>query len=399
MSFGKDPKLALAGGSFRQTVNSFGKDLVTRGPKGKMPYFVDQYQPSIGFADTIRLIAGNYSQMHAIGEGDAVEAIELPAFYITFTEHYLAATKKSCICSAGPFANIKGKRAPCRGCDIFWETAVRDPGTNRLDSNVISRQDKYAVSVLDYGPYHKIEQFDAKTGMVKMNNKTNEPSFNWVKCQGQGCDACRAGKELKHGNMSHWPMSYTHNQVLLAAELNIGRSCVTCKSVDQNNVSPIRSLCWTCRNCGSVAIDMSTSTMKLDEIYKATDRPHLCADCGEKSLLEEQIVCVECEKLGQKGKRAGLFDVDLRVQSFDVPGQKGKQLQVSGWSPPRPVDPNFAAIAIPVDLPARYAPDSWEYQISRFGAPNPNAQGRAPVTGAAPATQQFSHYANNTPKV
>jgi hypothetical protein len=401
MAFGKDPRLALAGGSLRQTVQSFGRDLVTRGPKGRLPYFVDQYTPTVGSPDTIRLIAGHYLQQHAIGTGDDVQLVELPADYITFTEHFLGSPTgkgKSAICSAGPFANIKSKRAPCRGCDIFWETAVRDPKTNRLESKTISRVDKYVISVLDYGPYHKLESIDHATGQLKINNKTGEAFFNWVKCQGQGCDACRAGKEKRFGNMSHWPMSYTHNQVLIASEVNIGQSCAVCRTMDLKpdgrTESPIRSLVWACRHCGEPAIDMSNTSLKWDEIYKLTDRPYECPACGEKSLLREEIICVECEKLGQVGKRAGLFDVDIRVQLTEVPGQKAKMLQVMGWSPPRPVAPDFAEMAVPVDLVARYAPDSMEYQISRFGAAPPTT-GRTPVTGA-PGTQPFTNYGPKT---
>lgn len=399
MAFGKDPKLALTGGSFRQTANLHGRDRVTRGPRGRVPYFVDQYQPSLMVADTIRLIAGDYLQEQAVGEGDDVMVVQYQSNYIQFVDHYLDRVKKSCICSAGALRNVKNKRNPCRGCDIFWETAVRDPKTNRFDSPVIGRQRKYAISVLDYSDYHKMEQYDQQTRQVKMNPKTNEPYFNWVKCQGQGCDACRAGKEIKHGDMRHWPMSHTHFEVLKANALNIGNSCARCGTTDLNGKSPITSLCWTCRNCGEVAIDMATTSLKLDELLKVTDDPYKCPACDTEVLLEEQINCVECAKRGQQGVRAGLFDVDLRVQLTDA-GQSAKILNISGWSPPRPVAPGFEEIAKPVDLVAKYAPDSMEYQISRFGAPTPamqQPQGRAPVTtGAAPAVQQFSHYGNKS---
>lgn len=399
MAFGKDPKLALQGGSFRQSAQLHSRDRVIRGPKGRVPYFVDQFQPSLLMADTVRLVAGSYLQEQAVGEGDGVEVVQYQSNYIQFTDHFLCHAGqggKSCICSAGPLRNIRNKRNPCRGCDIFWETAVRDPKTNRFDSPVISRQSKYAISVLDYGNYHKIEQYDQQTRQVKMNPRTNEPYFNWVKCQGQGCDGCRANKELKNGDMRHWPMSRTHFHILLTALQGISQSCTRCSTTDLNGVSPIKSIAWTCRNCGATAIDMATTPLKLDELLKMTDEPYKCPDCETEVLLEEQYTCVECAKRGQQGMRAGLFDVDLRVQLTDT-GQNAKMLNILGWSPPRPVAPGFEELAKPVDLIAKYMPDSMEYQISRFGAPNPNVQqgqpqNRAPVTGAAPSTQQFNQY-------
>jgi hypothetical protein len=394
MAFGKDPRLAISGGSFRQTANLHARDRVSRGPRGRVPYFVDKFEPGLMLADTIRLVAGDYLQEQAVGEGDKAVIVPYQSNYIQFVDHFLGssggAKGKSCICSAGPFRNIKNKRNPCRGCDIFWDTAVRDPKTNRLDSPVISRQKKVAISVLDYGNYHKLEQYDQQTRQVKINPKTNEPYYNWVKCMGMGCDACRAGKETKAGDMRHWPMSLSHFEILKTAALSIGNSCSVCCTTDIGGQPPIRSIAWTCGTCGHTAVDMSTNALKYEELLQLTDNPYQCPDCQTEVLLQEQYTCIPCAQRGQQGVRAGLFDVDLRVQLTDT-GQNAKMLNVSGWSPPRPVAPGFEEMAKPVDLVAKYAPDSWEYQVSRFGGPNPAAQqgGRAPVTGTAPATQQF----------
>lgn len=387
MAFGKDERLVSIGGNFRQTTNTFTTNKA-REPKGRVPYFVDQYQPSLLTIDTVRLIPGQYMQEQVVedigpdGKVDLKVAHVVMSF-IKFTEHFHGGLEKGGICSAGPFQNIKSKRAPCRGCDIFWETAAKNPSTGRFESNVMSRQNKYAFSVLDYGSYHKVDQIDRETGQAKVNPTTKEPYFNWVKCQGQGCDGCKASLELKQGDMRHWPMSYTHFQQLRAAELNIGASCARCGTSDI-----IQSIAWACPSCGAPAIDMATTELKLDEMLKITDNQYDCSDCGTKVFLTEHYTCPACAQRGQAGLRAGLFDVDLRVQLTAIAGQKGKTLQVRGWSPPRPVDPNFQAIVQPVDLPARYAPDSMAFQISRFGAPSAT-QGRAPVTGA-PAQQQFA---------
>jgi hypothetical protein len=389
MAFGKDPRLALIGGSFRQTATTLGRELVTYGPKGRLPYYVDKYEPNLMTPDTVRLVPANCLQHRAVGEGEKAEIVDVVTTYYEFTEHYMPSVKKSCICSAGPFSRIKSRRSPCRGCDIFYATATRD-AKNRLESNIIHLQDKYVFCVLDYGAHHKIEQIDKETAQYKINPTTNQPFFNWVKCQGQGCTACQQSKELRYGNMTHWPMSYTHRQILMQAELNIGQSCAVCSNTDFAGASPIKSLAWNCRNCGSVVIDMATSSMKLDEILKMTAKPFQCNDCNEVRFLEERIRCVECEKLGQAGARAGLFDVDMRIQLIDT-GMKAKLLQVQGWSPPRAITAPFDEMAKPIDLVTRYSPDSMEYQLARFGNTDYSTT-RAPVQGAAPTGQSFSHY-------
>jgi hypothetical protein len=131
---------------------------------------------------------------------------------------------------------------------------------------------------------------------------------------------------------------------------------------------------------------MATTELKLNEMLKVTDNAYTCVDCKSEVFLQEEYRCLECYKHGQPGLRAGLFDVDLRVQATPIEGKKGKDLQIRGWSPPRPVDPNYTELAKPVDLVARYAPDSMESQIGKFGA----ATQRAPVTSGAPPQQQFA---------
>jgi hypothetical protein len=387
MAFGKDPRLAVEGGSFRQQSQSFASNRTGRGTKGRVPYFVNEYKPTLNGIDTIRLVKGAYLQQQAVGEGDKVEAISMTMPYTKFTDHFHGGFEKSIICSAGVFKNLKAKRDPCRGCDIFWETAVRTENTGRLESPIMSRQEKYAFGVLDYSDYHKVEQMDRDTGKARMNNRTNEPFFNWNKCDGQGCANCAKGKELKHGDMRHWSMSYTHFQALRNAELLIGNSCSRCGAYPGfDGVAPIQSLAWSCPNCGSPVINVTTTELKTDEMRNITDSSHICKDCKHEVFLTELITCTVCEPRGQQGLRAELWDVDLKV-GLTPTNTKAKTLTVSGFSPPRPVDPAYAHLAKPVDLISIFTPDAWEFQIERFGAPTPAAQ-RTPVTGTIPSTQQ-----------
>lgn len=402
MAFGKDPRLAAEAGSFRQQSRAFTQNRARSGAKGRVPYFINEYKPGLVSCDTIRLVRGDYLQQVAVKgvgvDGKEVWEVANQAMpFVKFTEHFHGGIDKSAICSAGPFKNLKALRYPCRGCEIFWETAVKNENTGRIESPIMSRQEKYAFSVLDYGNYHKVPVVDRQTGKMRMNTRTNEPFYNWTKCQGQGCEYCTRRCELTHGNMRHWQMSYTHFQQLRAAELLISDSCAACGAYpDFSGKAPIQSLAWSCRNCGSNVIDVQTTELKVDEMRNMTDNLHTCVDCKCEGFLIEMYTCVECAPRGQQGRRAELWDVDLKVQLTET-GQKAKTLTIQGWSPPRPVDPNYAQLAKPVDLIAIFAPDSMEYQLDRFGAPKPTAATQEQVTGAVPAQQQYATpYGNKT---
>ena len=376
MAYGKNPAALNSVASFRQMSGEATRNGGGKRTKGNIPYFVDMYQPSLGEIDTIRLVPGSYLQDQLVGEGDSLQAIPVERPFIKFVEHFHGSVQRGAICSAGPFANFKDKRQPCHGCDVFWETVVRTP-EGKLQSPVISRQNKYAFSVFDYGVYHKMEQIDRATGQVKTNSVTREPYFNWVKCFGQGCDACRAGKEQKVGDMRHWPMNYTQFQVLRDTEIHIGKSCSVC-----GGDNSIISHGWMCQPCGECAIDMSSTELKNNEILEITDNRYQCAACGQNGFLTEVYECRTCASRGQTGVRATLFDVDLRVKLIVAGGNNNKSLQVMGWSPPHAIDPRFSEVIKPVDLIARYAPDSLEVQAGKFGITAPGPQ-RAPVTSVS----------------
>ena len=382
--FNQNPQDAAA--NFRQMGTTLSKNPGKRGgSKGNIPYFVDMFQPSTMEIDTIRLVPGKYGQEEIIGEGDDVSTRLVLAPFIKFVDHFDGHANKGAICSAGVLANYKGKRKPCHGCDIFWATVSRN-SEGRLESSRISRQNKYVFAVLDYGRYHKMPVLDRESGKQRAN-ATGDLYWNWDKCKGQGCDACRAGIEYKQGDMRHWPMNYTQFQVLRDAQLHIGKSCTACGQLDC-----IQSLGWQCPSCHDAVIDMGTTALKTDEILKLTDNPYRCMSCGQEVLLKEEYECSNCAPVGRSPVRASLFDVDLRVKLVENANAKGKSLQVLGWSPPRPVDPNFVQLVEPIDLVARYAPGSMEYQKERLGpvpvrpAPDgtPQTSTRQPVTSTSP---------------
>lgn len=414
MSFGKNPEVRNAVGSFRQMSQQFTKNTYNKKKGGSgAPYFVDMFQPPMNELCLIRLVPGLYLQdqvteLPVAGKPNEVDyridQVVMP--FIKFVDHFDGQRKSGGICSGGALMNVKNRRQPCHGCDIYWATAARQ-ANGRFESTRMSRQNKYAFSVFDYSLYHKLEQYDQDTGQVRMNAQ-GQPYFNWVRCQHsmswapetlpppmqRSCDACRAGKESKQGHASHWPINYTQLQSLRSAEANIGHSCVTCGT--ENSVA---SLGWMCGACGECVVDMSSTQLKREELLKLTDELYGCGACGQQAFLKEVYECRACAPRGQTGARSTLFDVDLKVMLTPGGSNNSKVLQVSGWSAPHPILAVFAEAAKPLDLVARYAPLSLEAQAAKFGVipgvtnqpmqqqPMQQPQRQPQVTGA-PFTQQ-----------
>lgn len=395
--FGKDARVLGSVGSFRQISGKFGRNKYEKRDRAGIPYFINAYRPLIGELDTVRLIPGDYpSQEVVLNPDDSIvkdaggkpilQTVNLP--YVYFVDHYDGKTKKGAICSGGSLVNYKEFRDPCHGCDIFWETAQRN-SNGRIESTRMGKQNKYALSTLDYGMYHKLEQYDQQTGLVKINPQTKEPYFNWTKCQGQGCDACRAQKEIKQGDTRHWPMSYTEFQILRDAEAKIGRSCVVCQQKDV-----IQSRAWTCRQCGDAVIDLSNTSLKKEEIQKACDNEVICPHCSFKGFLSEVYECPACAPRGAQGIRATLFDVDMQIQLVEI-GDK-KILQIIGWSPPYPLGLNPLVQATPklgepVPLLDIFKATPLNIQAERFGVVAQPGAGRPPAQPyGAPAPHGYA---------
>jgi hypothetical protein len=385
MAYGKDPKNLGTGGSFRQQANRYqhqkDQNRKSRGGGGGA-YWATQYKPSMDEPDTIRVIEGKYvvpqvvQKLTAEGKKEAVlEMIELPFF--PFAEHYDGREKKTCICSAGPWAGSKDKAAPCVGCELFWSGMEKDHNGKKKQGRM-SRREMYVFSVLDYGVYHNVEQVDFKTGQIRINEQTNQPWMHWVKCEGQGCEACRAGKETRRGMTRHWALGWGHYQSLLDADKKIGKSCSNCRATNS-----INCIAWTCPQCGDAIVDMASTTLKTKEIDDLVSNPVTCK-CGFNGFAHEIIECRSCSPAGGTARRATIFDVDMNVNRVADPnGGNNTTLSISQWSAPGAVDPNFKEFHKSLDLEKIYTPTPIEKQRELFDVKGPIQ--RTPVTSGEAA--------------
>ncbi len=374
MAYGKDPQNLPTSGSFRQRANQYQhkrEQQRSSGGGGGGFYWANQYKPSDEDPDMVRVIEGHYKVPQVVGSGKeaVVEMVELP--FLPFSEHYDGREKKSCICSAGPFAGSKEKSDPCPGCELFFSGMEKDQN-GKKKAGRMSRREMYVFTVLDYGIYHNVEQTD-KTGAFRTKDD-GTPWMEWKKCEGQGCDACRNNKETRRGATRHWALGWGHYTTLLDADKQIGKSCSNCAGV-----GTIRCIAWTCPACGDAIVDMSTTALKTKEIDELTSRPVQCK-CGYEGFAQEIIDCMSCTNAGGLAKRATIFDVDMNVKRIKATdGGNQTTLSISQWSPPRPIDVNYKDFGKALDLPKIYAPTAPDKQCELFNY-KPNASGRTPVT-------------------
>lgn len=368
--YGKDKSALSKVGSFRQQ----GKALLrnqrearpSSGGSRRIPYWVNQFKPPTHTVATGRILAGNYEVLQVDAETGEVVAVELP--YFTFTEHYYARTKKGGICSAGPFQAFKDKRDPCLGCDLFFEGMELDPETNKRRPGPMGKRDMFAFNWLDLGTFYHIPQTD-KNGAVRRNNN-GEPYMTWVKGKKGGNDPKYPGADTKVGHLQQWAMGFGHYSSLLAADAQIGRSCLSCGTRDS-----IESLAWVCANCGEPFIELESTQLDEAGIEALVTKPCTCPACKHEGYPQEYVECSACDS----PQKATIFDVTINVQRIaSADGSNQTSLSVSNWSAPGPLPPEFADVK-PLELDKIFAPTPIDEQAELW---NVSTSKRQPVTGA-----------------
>jgi hypothetical protein len=243
----------------------------------------------------------------------------------------------------------------------------------------VSKRDMFAFSIIHYGTYAHVPQLDWKTKQPR-TGQDGKPFMEWKHVMKHE-RALYDGYVQRAGHRLHWPMGTSHYGVLWEYDADIGKSCSTCHGRDV-----ITSTGWICANpkCGELLIDCETTTLPPEEVKKqTTSAATRCPRCSYQGFLREEIHCSNCSAVGVEPRRATLFDVDMRVRrKAAADGGNQTTLLVSGWSEPKPIDPQFAEISKPLALDKIYAPTPWEVQLEKFGAPT-GQPARTPVTSGS----------------
>jgi hypothetical protein len=399
MAFGKDKSRLGAVGSFRQQATMTTRQRATR-PKntggGTRPNWIDKYEPSLIDVDIIRLMAGDYETPILVGEGNNLSVVEQPSFGFSYCQHYDARHKKFAQCSAGPYRQIKNRREPCIGCDVYWREAGKDPVTGKWKYGYMGNaREMISFSVIHHAPYAKIEQTDRQTGQVRCNDK-GEPYYEWVQVLPHE-RAKYAGKEMKTSHMLHWSMGTAHWNTLMSAWKQVEKCCRSCGGRDT-----IISDAWFCTNCHNDVIDAQTTTIAPKDLEQLTTNPFQCPHCHTDVVLMERVDCSNCDPSKphifdinladgevprpQAPERATIFDVNLKVQRIAASdGSKNNSLSVSGFSDPHPLAQELAALKqMPLDR--LFAPTPLDKQAELFQEPMP-AKKLPPGTAPAQQTQ------------
>jgi hypothetical protein len=381
MSYGKnDSHLTRIGGYGASSSQQMGN--ATRrqqGPRKGSPSWANNYQPSEGSADYIRLLAGNY-QAQRVNSDTGQEYVEdVPWFECA--EHYHGGNKRSTICSAGIHYMDQKKAQRCRGCDIWHEDmkarrAIEDQtGRKPQTPNRISRSSKYVFLVLDMCWYFKGYQLD-EHGRVVVNQNSNKPFEQWMKFNQDFHDeynyamwaAQQQNKQLewRNGMVKTWPVGFTQFGVLSGYADVIQNHCKSC-----GGQNCIRMNGWVCPNCSAPTL---TTSLSHEDVKKLVSQAIFCNHCKTMAYPRAVQSCMNCPNPAQ----ANLYDIDLQVQQTRV--NKNKQLIIPWMSAPRPMDPQYAeALKKMPDVQQKFAPTAYEEQIAKFGQPSyDNTQQGAP---------------------
>lgn len=392
MSFGKgnaDPRM----GSYRQKAVHHQQQRTQRRSGGGGGFtFIDQFKPDYDVPDIIRIIPGDYEVKTATQDG-SIELDRQP--YFPFGEHFHATLERGSVCSAGPLYAWKDKKDPCYACDLFWQ-GMTTGNDGKKKRGPMSRRDMVSFTVVHFHGYHKVEQVDRNSGQVRMNKNTNEPYWNWVRCEGgKACTMCVAGKEKRMAHRMHWDLGTAHFGTLWEYEREIGKGCVTC-----GGRSTIEWDALVCRSCGEPKVVREETTMKPKEVDELFTSVNKCANpqCGFEGFLDEIISCQNCTPMGRNPSRATLFDVDIHVKrQKSNEGAVGSTLMITQWSEPRAIDQQFTDLAKPMDLQKIFSPTPLDAQANIYNltadklaalkAGQQLPSGRQPSTANDPADQ------------
>jgi hypothetical protein len=355
--------------------------------------YSSQFQPSEHRKDLVRLIPGNYTVEKADGQGNIFEVPNMP--FTQHAEHFFAALKKSCICSAGPLRASKQHARPCHGCAIYWEdwNIRQSKGKGATTPNRISVRDIWVFNVLDYGLFHKIDQIDKRTGQPAINPNTDQPYYEWVRDEPKTAALAR---ESKQGHVMPWLIGYRYFEILRTYSRDIERGCVSCGSADS-----ITTMGWECGACGVNVIDPFKTELNPEQIEELTTEPVTCGSCGVNGFLQEKLKCVGKVLHPETGEkmpcdnpvRATLYDVDLLLTRQKSQHEKGTQLVVLQRSDPKTLPDEWVKIAKPLPLDKMYKPDTLETQAARFNIqPLPAAPSQPGLPGPPPPQPPIKPY-------
>lgn len=393
MSFGKqDSHLGKIGGYGATSSQQMGNAARRQsGPRKGSPSWANNYSPSEGTPDNIRIIPGNYDAERIDSNTGQVFIEQVPWF--EFTEHYHGGIKKGMTCSGGIFRMSDWKKAqPCRGCDIWREDLAErrrieaEKGVKVQQPNRISFSSKYVFTVLDMGWFFKGYRLD-EHGRPK-SGTNGQPYMDWIKYSDQNYGVynytqqalAQQGKsvEVQQGLLRTWPVGHTQFNTLIGYAEIIQKHCRNC-----GGMNCIHTSSWVCPTCSAPTFQAHETTMPADKIKEVVSQIMTCRACHTPGYPEAVLSCHHCSNPVQ----ANLYDVDLQIQTIKV--NNTKAFHLAGISHPKPIDGIFTELLKKMpDVVKKFSPTPMEEQVALFG----------PAPAAMNAVQnQFQHPQHGQP--
>jgi hypothetical protein len=396
MSYGKDDRNVSRIGTYGATSSQQMGNAARRqsGPRRSSPSWANNYHPSEGTPDTIRLIPGDFKAERI--DSASGQVFEEPVPWFEYTEHFYATKKQGMTCSGGVFRMSDRKRAqPCRGCDVWREDADErrriegETGVKPQSPNRISFSSKYAFIVLQTGWFFKGYRYD-EHGRIKMGNN-NQPYMDWIRYidtnygiySATQADLQSRNKavEVQQGLVQSWPVNFTQFNTLIGFAEMIQKHCKNC-----GGMNCIYTQTWLCPHCSTPTFMANESTMPQDKIKEVVNGIVNCRNCKQNGYPKAIQQCQHCTT----PTPATLYDVDLYMQVMKV--NKTNQLHLAGTSAPKPVDGVFAELLKKLpDMERKFAPTPYDEQVTLLG-PAPGAQGAPQQHFQGPPAQNPQHF-------
>ena len=330
-------------------------DRKARQGKGGRPMTIfrvrNRFKPTVGGADWVRLIPGNY---------DGFDGNPIP--YYEFIEHFNATVQRGTICSRVwkelPDGELEGagKCIPCKEI----EDGARDTSFRRLVGFLLLHLDwYYKIPATDDKGNVLTHQRDSKwhkKGDVIMDRIHEAEAY---KEYGRGA-VKRGGYERVFGNLMHWSMGVNHLLVLSAKIDSLESEC-KCGG-------DIETLLWECPRCGAEVFDMTEDgecEYTRQEVTQLVMKPYRCPNCEKSGMLVPVRECTHCKNPNP----LQLWDVDLCV------GREGEGAQsqlIVHKHKHVDIDERCKDLIPDRDILHRvFAGDSLEYQSKALRIPNP----------------------------
>lgn len=308
--------------------------------------------------------------------------------FFSYTHHYVPATKRKFVCSAGPH-----KTSPCWGCGIrnahfdHQREVQETTGAKPADKAPISGMLQHALSIVLLETVAKVPVLD-KDGKPRLTRDQKPILRDTPLCMLKPMEQqkYKAKGVTTFGKSMHYSYGPTTNGELLAMDEELKNNCASCAAA-------LMCFAATCPECNTemqASIDEDTP-LTGEDLRQFRTADYECANCKYYGPLIPQVVC-ECGEPVE----GTLTSFALRLRQVET-GEKTRKLELVEIAPLSRFTSKYPAVeemlAKPLDLPTIFGPSNLNYQVKliperlRGDGVSPEAKR---TKGAVPAAESYN---------